>query len=182
MQAGPERQAGKPHHSWFLFAAVAECAQKSRSVNELRSYIGWVDGANFAIDFRQNESEPAMTQAVCFKCGEIKFGAFCPCLKCHATPATEDDLVISMAMTDHYFDLATLQQMGESVRVHGKPPNLDPESRRGIVESLRQMGDIEAMLKSSDLEEMLKTAVQDAEGADLPVIPKPPHKPWWKFW
>lgn len=50
-----------------------------------------------------------MTQAVCFKCGAIKFGAFCPCPACNATPEAEDDLVISLAMTDHYFDVKTLQ-------------------------------------------------------------------------
>ena len=44
-----------------------------------------------------------MTTAVCFRCGELKFGAFCPC-QCGAMPQTEDELAISLAMTDHYFD------------------------------------------------------------------------------
>jgi hypothetical protein len=49
-----------------------------------------------------------MTRAVCFKCGAIKFGAFCPCPECGDVPATEDDLALSLAMSDHYFDMATL--------------------------------------------------------------------------
>ena len=53
-----------------------------------------------------------MTQAVCFKCGEIKFGAFVLCPHCNARPSADEELVLSLAMTDHYFDLATMKQMG----------------------------------------------------------------------
>jgi hypothetical protein len=77
-----------------------------------------------------------MTMAVCFKCGVIKFGAFVPCPECAACPKTEDDLALSLAMTDHYFDLPTLDQMGASVR-EGKPPHLDPESHAQLVQQIR---------------------------------------------
>lgn len=53
-----------------------------------------------------------MTQAVCFKCGEMKHGAFTDCPHCGGRPVTDDELVLSLAMTDHYFDLATMKQMG----------------------------------------------------------------------
>ena len=52
-----------------------------------------------------------MTQAVCFKCGEIKFGAFVLCPHCNARPSADEELVLSLAMTDHYFDLATMKQI-----------------------------------------------------------------------
>ena len=48
-----------------------------------------------------------MTTAVCYKCGALKFGAFTPCGKCQSAPSTEDELALSMGMTDHYFDKET---------------------------------------------------------------------------
>lgn len=108
-----------------------------------------------------------MTQAVCFKCGAIKFGAFCPCPECDVTPKTEDDLVISLAMTDHYFDMDTLKQIGESVRERGEPPNLDPETRQNLLETIRGAGDIMAQL---------------GDDVDGPSRNRENKKPWWKFW
>ena len=35
-----------------------------------------------------------MTQAVCFKCGEIKFGAFVACSHCGGAPVSDEDLVL----------------------------------------------------------------------------------------
>ena len=45
-----------------------------------------------------------MTKAVCFRCGDIKFGAFNPCGACGETPRNDEDLILSLAMTDHYFN------------------------------------------------------------------------------
>ena len=78
-----------------------------------------------------------MTQAVCFKCGEIKFGAFVLCPHCNARPSADEELVLSLAMTDHYFDLATMKQMGAAVK-DGKPPHLDERSRQDLLKQLRQ--------------------------------------------
>ncbi len=80
-----------------------------------------------------------MTMAVFFKCGVIKFGAFVPCPECSGVPKNEDDLAISLAMTDHYFDMPTLEQMGASVR-DGKPIQLDPDSRANLIDSIRNSG------------------------------------------
>jgi hypothetical protein len=85
-----------------------------------------------------------MTMAVCFKCGAIKFGAFCPCPECQALPKSEDDLALSLAMTDHYFDMPTLEQMGAAVR-DGNPPHLDPETRANLVNSFRGTGLLEQL-------------------------------------
>lgn len=62
-----------------------------------------------------------ITQAVCFKCGEIKHGAFTDCPQCCGRSVTEDELVLSLTMTDLYFELATMKQMGAAV-AEGKPP------------------------------------------------------------
>jgi len=76
-----------------------------------------------------------MTQAVCFKCGEIKLGAFVLCPYCNARPSADEELILSLAMTDHYFDLATMKQMGAAVR-DGKPPHLDEKSRQDLMKQL----------------------------------------------
>jgi hypothetical protein len=77
-----------------------------------------------------------MTMAVCFKCGALKFGAFCPCGQCLAAPETEEDLALSLAMTDHYFDVATLKQMGATVAA-GTPPRLAPTTREDFLATIR---------------------------------------------
>jgi hypothetical protein len=113
-----------------------------------------------------------MTVAVCFKCGIIKFGAFVPCPDCSAAPQTEDDLVLSLAMTDHYFDRPTLEQMGAAVR-EGKPPHLDPQTHAQMIEMIRSTGLLAELggLGSGPQQE-------PAPASERP----PPKKPWWKFW
>ena len=83
-----------------------------------------------------------MTMAVCYKCGEIKFGAFCPCDKCGEKPETEDDLIISLAMTDHQFDMATLEKISETIKKYGLPPDIPAEEKEQIRELFRECGPI----------------------------------------
>ncbi|QDV49951.1 hypothetical protein [Gimesia fumaroli] len=71
-----------------------------------------------------------MTKAVCFQCGHLKFGSFLACDECQAKPKTDDELIVSLAMSDHYFDQETMESMGEYIREHGHPPHLDPESEK----------------------------------------------------
>ncbi|QDT27810.1 hypothetical protein [Gimesia panareensis] len=71
-----------------------------------------------------------MTTAVCFQCGHLKFGSFMPCDQCQARPRTDDEMIASLAMSDHYFDQPTLEQMGQYIQEHGAPPRLDPESEK----------------------------------------------------
>jgi len=71
-----------------------------------------------------------MTKAVCFQCGHLKFGSFLPCDQCQAKPQTDDELIVSMAMSDHYFDQPTMESMGEYIKENGHPPQLDPESEK----------------------------------------------------
>jgi len=64
-----------------------------------------------------------MTHAVCFKCGETKWGAFNDCEQCHAIPKTDDELMLSLAFTDHYFERDKLQQIGREIKA-GRTPQL----------------------------------------------------------
>lgn len=104
-----------------------------------------------------------MTMAVCYKCGEIKFGAFCPCPKCHRCPTSEDDLALSLAMTDHYFDLPSLEQMGKDLQ-NGKPLHLDDETRAQLIE----------VIHSSGMLQKLQSITQDADS--IPVNGEKPQK------
>ena len=71
-----------------------------------------------------------MTKAVCFQCGHLKFGSFLPCDLCQAKPQTDEELIVSMAMSDHYFDQPTMESMGKYIKENGHPPQLDPESEK----------------------------------------------------
>ena len=55
-----------------------------------------------------------MTWALCFSCGEIKFGAICPCPTCGI--ATTGDLTLDILFSDHYLAKPTLEQFGGIVR------------------------------------------------------------------
>ena len=113
-----------------------------------------------------------MTQAVCFRCGVIKFGAFVPCSDCGAMPENEDDLALSLAMTDHYFDMPTLKKMGESIR-EGVTPHLDPQTHAQLVGEIRTSG----LLKQ------LQSLTESVENYGAKIgPPAKPKKPWWKFW
>jgi hypothetical protein len=81
--------------------------------------------------------EIKLTIAICFSCGEQKFGAFTRCGGCKSEPVSDDELVLSLSMTDHYFDHRTLEQMAQAVR-RGDPPRIDPKSREMLLQKLSQ--------------------------------------------
>lgn len=105
-----------------------------------------------------------MTQAVCFKCGEMKLGAFTNCPNCGGRPVTDDELVLSLAMTDHYFGVSTMKQMGAAV-AEGKPPHLDEKTRQDLLKQL---------------ENVRKTPVGRFLGNGSTVTEKKKSK-WWPF-
>ena len=113
-----------------------------------------------------------MTMAVCFKCGVIKFGAFVPCPECSSAPQTEDELALALAMTDHYFDMPTLEQMGAAVR-DGNPPHLNPQTHAQLIETIRSSGMLAKLARLSS-----------TPGEEVPAAEqRPPRKkPWWRFW
>jgi hypothetical protein len=64
-----------------------------------------------------------MTRAICQKCGEDKSGSFVPCPNCEFDPATDDELIAALLLSDHYQDEETLEdnrariQAGIALRV-----------------------------------------------------------------
>lgn len=88
-----------------------------------------------------------MTIAICMHCGEEKFGAFNPCEKCGFIPDTEDEMVWSICMSDHYLSREKLSEIGNKVKA-GKVPTIDPNSHRLILEQLREAGLMKMMGKT----------------------------------
>ena len=103
-----------------------------------------------------------MTIAVCFKCGQKKIGAFLPCPNCGKVPKTDEELAVSLAMTDHYFDKADLDKMSEATRRNGKAPELSRETQQQMVEAIRR------------LRPMLPDMIKQDSATD--------RRPWWKLW
>ncbi len=66
-----------------------------------------------------------------FQVWRMKHDTFTKCPHCGVRPATDDELVLSLAMTDHYFDLTTMKQIGAAV-AEREPPNLDEKSRQDL--------------------------------------------------
>jgi hypothetical protein len=80
---------------------------------------------------------------------------------------------MSLAMTDHYFDQATLEQIGATVR-DGKSIDLDPQSRKNPLEVLRNCGPALGILGEQ--------SVDGSASKDTPLRPTIEKRPWWKFW
>lgn len=108
-----------------------------------------------------------MTIAVCYHCGAMKFGAFNPCAGCGASPQSEDDFAISLAMTDHYFPKSELEKLGEQV-ARGEKLQIDPEVHERFVQLLRSEKRFQAPVSPDEVDPL--------------DFPAKPEAAWWAFW
>jgi len=97
----------------------------------------------------------------------MKFGAFNSCPKCKATPSSEDDLAISLGLSDHYFDEPIMAQIGADVAA-GKPTQLDPETRSNLIKMLRIAGTSAPFFRNA------------ARAKDIDYMPEPASKKPWR--
>jgi hypothetical protein len=98
-------------------------------VNNFDDYGNAVLRLDDAVKANDGQAEGAeMTQAVCFHCGEMKWGAFNGCENCGSKPKTDDELMLSIMLTDHNLSADKLAYFGRSIKA-GQPP-LIPESER----------------------------------------------------
>jgi len=67
-----------------------------------------------------------MTMALCFGCGEIKWGAICPCPACKLRSC--GDMMVDIAFSDHHLDVETLKEFGGVIRAIQSGTG-DPRSR-----------------------------------------------------
>ena len=56
-----------------------------------------------------------MTLAVCVRCGAMKRGTLVPCNGCHQMPATENEVIYSLALSDHYLTRSKLEEVGRLI-------------------------------------------------------------------
>jgi hypothetical protein len=56
-----------------------------------------------------------MTWALCFNCGNIKFGALCPCSECGVSTCGNTDLDI--LFSDHHLARRCLEELGSVIKV-----------------------------------------------------------------
>lgn len=85
-----------------------------------------------------------MTIAICFKCGEFKHGSFKPCPSCGSIPHNTDDLSLSMALTDHYFDNSMLEELRKNIK-QGINIELPDEVRTNFQKLIKESGVLEIM-------------------------------------
>jgi hypothetical protein len=77
-----------------------------------------------------------MTVALCVKCGAFKHGAFNTCDSCRFRPVDDYDVAYSLALTDHYFALETLREIGAALPKRGRP-SLPPEQEKQMLATIR---------------------------------------------
>lgn len=87
-----------------------------------------------------------MTIAVCFNCGEFKHGAFKPCPICGALPSNKDELSLSMALTDHYFNNDGLEEIRKNIQ-KGISINLPDEVKENFQKLIQESG-IDQMIRA----------------------------------
>ena len=73
-----------------------------------------------------------MTKALCWQCGEFKFGAFTECLSCNAEPVKDEDLMISLLLTDHELSEDELLSYQERIR-RGVKFQISEEIRQALL-------------------------------------------------
>lgn len=78
-----------------------------------------------------------MTAAVCFRCGEWKFGSFTRCRNCGSVPISEDDLIVSMILAEDRMGPAELETFRESIKF-GNGIVLDEPSDSELRKAARQ--------------------------------------------
>ncbi len=68
-----------------------------------------------------------MTMALCLNCGDLKFGALCPCPACNAGPSGDVDLDITFS--DHQYSEETLEEFGNVIKAIQNASPDDPVER-----------------------------------------------------
>lgn len=69
-----------------------------------------------------------MTKAICWRCGNLKHGAFNPCPSCGLEPLDDEDILISLYLTDHFQSDEDLQDFVGRIR-SGQLIHIPPDMR-----------------------------------------------------
>jgi hypothetical protein len=79
-----------------------------------------------------------MTKAVCQQCGQIKPGSFIQCFSCGFDPATDDELIIALLLSDHYQDEETLEHNRSRI-LAGRHLQISDQMRTDFLPVIREV-------------------------------------------
>lgn len=119
-----------------------------------------------------------MTWALCLSCGEVKWGALCPCEKCGV--ASSGDMNVDIAFSDHHYSKRTLVQFGAVVAAINAVSDDDDvaawafiryvsDNHPGILSAdtpSEIQGEVERVLNNADLPPVQVISSSDAGAAD----------------
>jgi hypothetical protein len=113
-----------------------------------------------------------MTMALCFNCGETKFGALCPCPACQVSSTGNAGLDI--AFTDHYYAVKTLEEFGAVIR---KIQTLTEDKGRRFWTFIHYVSENHPSILKVDLEPAAKAGVMETlRGVVLPSVTLRPSR------
>jgi len=73
-----------------------------------------------------------MTKAICWECGEFKFGAFLPCSACNSEPTDDYEIMVSLLLTDNDHSEDELISLQERIR-RGAKVEITEEMRTALL-------------------------------------------------
>ena len=76
-----------------------------------------------------------MTNSICFKCGAQKIGALTQCGSCHVAPRKEEDLALSLFLSEHISSKSNLEVLAQKLRSHinlSVPDSLLLQARKAL--------------------------------------------------
>ena len=133
-----------------------------------------------------------MTWALCFNCGEVKFGAICPCPKCDVK--STGDVILDIAFSDHNMTKGSLEDFGKVVAaIHAE----SDDAELCFWTFIRYISLNHSSILGVELEpEVAEKCDLILSQISLPAVTlKPSHSkrpkdkaqssfssPWWKFW
>jgi hypothetical protein len=136
-----------------------------------------------------------MTQALCLRCGAIKFGALCPCAACQA-PASGDPQ-LDICFSDHHLHRESLAELGAVIQAIRRVETEDElivwaflayiSEHHPHILSIALEPDIaprvEKILSQVDLPEVtLRPADRNDLCEPVPIEELEPPRRWWQFW
>jgi hypothetical protein len=128
-----------------------------------------------------------MTWALCLNCGEVKFGAICPCPKCNV--ASSGDMNLDIAFSDHNMTKGTLEEFGQVVAaIHANSEDAELCFWTFIRYISVHHSSILGVKLAPELGAKCDALLQQTRLPKVSLVPsnakiaKDSKKPWWQFW
>lgn len=76
--------------------------------------------------------------ALCFHCGKMKIEPMGSCPHCGKSPNSDEDLVLSVVLSDYFYSKETLEKMGDFIKLKCIP-TINPELFDDLIGPMRAM-------------------------------------------